>query len=60
MPIIGSGVTRFKDVTLSKQELLDVIIASYRLNIRKIHKPNKLIIICPKGDISLSKIGNYM
>ena len=60
MPIIGSGVTRFKDATLNKQELLDVIIASYRLNRRKIHKPNKLIIVCPKGDISLNKIGDYM
>ncbi len=60
IPIIGSGVTRLSDVSLSKQELLDVIIASYKLSRNKIHKPCKLIIVCRKKDISLNKIGSYI
>ena len=55
IPILGSGVTRFKDVDLEKQELLDIIIASYKVSRNKIHRPNKLIIVC-----SMDKIGeNY-
>ena len=59
IPILGSGVTRFKDINLEKQELLDVIIASYKLSKNKIHKPNKLVIVCSKGAISMDKIGEY-
>lgn len=60
IPIIGSGVTRFSDASLSKQELLDVIIASYKLAQNKIHKPYKLIIVCKKKDISLTQIGSFI
>ncbi len=59
IPILGSGVTRFKDVIMTKQQLLDVIIASYKLNHSKIKKPNKLIIICD-GDVALDKIGEVI
>ncbi len=60
IPVLGSGTTRFKDITLTKQELLDTIIASYKLTRFKIHKPNKLIITCRREDISLNKIGTYI
>ncbi len=60
IPILGAGTTRLKDASLTKQELLDIIIASYRLAQSKIHKPNKLVIICRKGDVSLNKIGKFV
>lgn len=60
IPILGSGTTRLKDITLTKQELLDVIIASYKLSCSKIHKPNKLKIACRREDISINKIGLYI
>ena len=57
MPILGAGITRFCDVTLTKQELLDTIIYSYKLNRRKLNLPNKLHIICTKSDdFSLNNI----
>ena len=60
IPILGSGITRLRDISLTKQELLDTIIASYKLAQSKIHKPNKLVIVCRRGDISLNKIGTYI
>ncbi len=60
IPILGSGVTRLRDISLTKQELLDIIIASYKMAQSKIHKPNKLIIACRREDISLNKIGTYI
>ena len=57
MPILGSGVTRMEDKSLSQQELLDLIIGSYQLTSHKIKLPNKLYIICRKnGDFSINKI----
>lgn len=35
MPILGSGITLFEDGYISQQELLDIIIWSYKLNIHK-------------------------
>lgn len=49
LPILGSRITRF-DKELTQQELLDVMIASYRLSPRKIKKPNTLHIVCKKRD----------
>lgn len=58
IPILGSGITRFEDRTLTKQELLDLIIMSYKLTPNKIKLPNKLYIVCNKSeDFSLDKIG---
>lgn len=58
IPILGSGLTRIKDRTFTQQELLDIIIMSYKLSIHKIKNPYKLRIICRKKDkISLNKIG---
>lgn len=45
MPILGSGVTRIRGETLTQQELLDMIIYSYKLSEHKIKKPNALHII---------------
>lgn len=60
IPILGAGTTFFEDgsgASIPQQELLDAIICSYRLNSRKIKKPNKLIIVCKRrDDFSLSKV----
>ena len=58
IPILGSGITRIKGESLTQQQLLDLIIASYKLSSHKIKFPYKLRIVC-KGheDFSLNKIG---
>ena len=58
IPILGSGTTRTGDGNpLTQQELLDIIIGSYKICGSKIKHPNKLIIICQKSDeFSLNKI----
>lgn len=52
IPILGSGVTRFKTSGSSptQQELLDMIIWSYKLSPYKIKPPFKLRIMCQKRD----------
>lgn len=45
LPILGSGVTRF-DKALTQQELLDIMIASYRLSPNKLKRPYTLHIVC--------------
>lgn len=58
IPILGSGITRIKGESLTQQQLLDIIIASYRLSSHKIKSPYKLRIVCKKhDDFSLNKIG---
>ena len=55
IPILGSGITKTE---YTQQELLDIIIMSYKLSSHKIKKPNKLRIICKKNDdFALNKIG---
>lgn len=57
IPILGDGLTRIGDYSFTKQELLDIIIMSYKLSAYKIKKPYKLCIICKKSDdFSLNKI----
>ena len=51
--ILGSGQTYIdgnSGTSLSQQELLDIIILSYKLSPHKIKYPNKLRIICRKSD----------
>lgn len=56
LPILGSGTTR-SDKELTQQELLDIIIYSYKLTSKKIKEPNKLHIVCKKRkDFSLNSI----
>lgn len=45
LPVIGSRITRF-DRDLTQQELLDIIIDSYRLSQHKLKLPNELHIVC--------------
>lgn len=61
IPILGSGLTRINDSSLSQQELLEIIIFSYKLSPYKIKKPYKLCIICKENDdFSLNKIGETL
>lgn len=56
--ILGSGITRMDSGLLTQQELLDIIIGSYKLSSHKIRTPCKLYIICKRCDgFSLNKIG---
>ena len=51
IPILGAGITRFESgsgASISQQELLDMIVCSYKLNSNKIKKPYKLRIICKR------------
>lgn len=49
--ILGSGITRTgSGSNITQQELLDLIINSYKLCNNKIKNPNKLIIVCRKDD----------
>jgi len=50
VPILGSKIVRFVDKDLSQQELLDIMIASYRLSPKKLKKPFTLHIVCKKRD----------
>lgn len=57
IPILGSGTTRIGDNELTQQELLDIIINSYKLSVHKIRNPYKLRIICRRADdFSINKI----
>ncbi len=61
IPILGSGLTRIKNSSLTQQELLDIMIESYKLSPYKIKLPNKLHIVCKKNsDFSLNKIGETL
>ncbi len=56
IPILGSRITRF-DKELNQQQLLDIIIASYRLSSKKLKDPCKLHIVCkPRKDFSLNQV----
>lgn len=56
LPILGSRITRF-DKDLTQQELLDIMVASYRLSPKKMKNPNILHIVCKKRDgFSLNEI----
>lgn len=61
IPVLGAGLTCFNGEILSQQQLVDMIIASYKLNPYKIKLPNSLRIICKKNDeFSLNKIGENL
>ena len=56
IPILGSKITRF-DKELSQQELLDIIISSYRLSPKKLREPYKLHIVCkPRDGFSINEV----
>ena len=62
--MLGSGLTRFdggSGASISQQELLNMMIWSYKLSSHKIKLPHKLMIICKKsGDFSLNKIDSQI
>ena len=59
MPILGSKITRL-DKELTQQELLDVMLASYRLSPYKMKMSNTLHVICRRQDgFSLNNIEGF-
>lgn len=61
LPILGSGRTRFDGIQPSQQELLDIMIESYKLSRTKIKLPYKLYIICRKSEnFTLNQIGQTL
>lgn len=49
VPVLGSRITRF-DKDLNQQELLDIMVGSYRLSSKKMKRPAKLHIVCRECD----------
>ena len=49
LPILGSNIVRF-DKELTQQELLDIMISSYRLSSHKLKKSRVLHIVCCERD----------
>lgn len=61
IPVLGSGITYLDENRLNQQELLDMIIATYKLSSRKLKNPAELRIICHrKEDFTLNKIGTII
>lgn len=59
--VLGSGTTRIGDNELTQQELLDMIIGSYKLSANKIKVPSTLHIVCKhRDDFSLNRIGEHL
>lgn len=56
IPILGAGTTFFPDASFTQQELLDILIRSYKLSKYKLKKPYKLHIVCRRDDVSLNEI----
>lgn len=57
IPVLGAGITRFQGELLTQQQLVDIIIETYRLNPCKIKNPSTLHIVCrEEDDFSLNKI----
>lgn len=60
IPILGAGTTAFdggSGASIPKQDLLDMMIWSYKLSSHKIKAPHKLRIICSKSsDFSINNI----
>lgn len=50
IPILGSGITRIGETKLTQQELLDIMIWSYKMSSHKIKNPYTLRIVCKKQD----------
>lgn len=61
VPILGAGRTRFGANKPTQQQLLDIMIESYKLSQFKLRNKYKLYIICKKSaDLSLNKIGQTL
>lgn len=51
LPILGSGITRFKEGYLSEQELVEMLLLSLKLSKVKFEYPSRVQIIIYKNDI---------
>lgn len=61
IPILGSGITRVSQDEYSQQQLLDLMIESYKLSAYKVKAKNKLYIICKEADgFDLNNIGETL
>lgn len=62
IPILGSGqTTRFDGEPYTRQDLLNMIVDSYKLSPHKLKLPLKLHIVCRKNDgVNLNHIGRYI
>lgn len=61
VPILGSGKTEVQGKNLSSQEILDIMIYSYKTSDYRLKAPYKLYICCKrKKDLSLWKIGEAL
>ena len=61
IPILGSGITRVNQDEYSQQQLLDLMIESYKLSAHKVKAKNKLYIICREVDgFDLNNIGETL
>ena len=49
VPVLGSQIVRFER-DLTQQELLDIMISSYRLSPKRLRRPYTLHIVCRKRD----------
>ena len=62
VPILGAGTTSFdggSGASISQQDLLNMMIWSYKLSSHKIKAPHKLRIVCKKNNgFSINKIDN--
>ena len=60
IPVLGSGIARFENgisQSIPKQELVDLMISSYKLSLHKLKNKNTLHIVCRKSDdFSMDKI----
>ncbi len=50
VPVLGSNITRFMDCELTQQQLLDIMIATYRLSKKKLRKPHSIHIVCKERE----------
>ena len=60
IPVLGSGIARFENgisQSIPKQELVDLMISSYKLSQHKLKNENSLHIVCRRSDdFSIDKI----
>lgn len=61
LPLLGSGITRFKDTSLQPQEVLDILIWTFKISKVKFKHPSRATIVVHdsiKDKINLSNIDN--
>lgn len=59
LPLLGSGITRFKDTSLQPQEILNILIWTFKISKVKFKHPSKATIVIPdsiKDKINLSNL----